>query len=82
MVEVVEREVMETELLWEDVDYLEASRYVALNWSEERCQKSELRRVLPTGRKNKGCRPGLRGVGPLDPRGGREGTQNNGSSQG
>ena len=26
------------------------SRYVALNWSEERCRKSSLRRILPTRR--------------------------------
>ena len=64
VVEVVEREVMVTKLEWSDVDYLEASRYVALNWSGEKCRNSGLRRVLPTRRGKTGCRPGLRGAGP------------------
>ena len=64
VVDVVEREVMETKLEWNDIDYLEASRYVALNWSEERCKKSGLRRILPSRRWKTGTRPGLRGTGP------------------
>ena len=48
--EVVEKEVMETRLEWDDIDFHERSCYVALNWSEERCRKSSLRRILPTRR--------------------------------
>ena len=64
VVEVVGRAVMETGVVWEEIDYLEASRYVALNWTAEQCVKSELRRVLPIRRYNTGSRPGLRGSGP------------------
>ena len=64
VVDVVEKAVMETTLEWEEVDLMEGCRYVALNWTEEQCRASGLRRVLPTRRYTSGCRPGLRGSGP------------------
>ena len=49
---------------WDNIDWLEFSRYIALNWSLEQCRKSKLRRILPTRRKTGGSRPGIKGVGP------------------
>ena len=64
VVREVREAVMETKITWEEVDYLEASRYVALNWSEEECRRSELGRVLPRRRYVTGTRPGMTGAGP------------------
>ena len=64
VVEDVGRAILESTIVWQDIDYLEASRYVALNWTEDRCRQSELWRVLPKRRKNQGTRPGLKGAGP------------------
>ena len=64
VVEEVREAVMDTDIKWEDIDYLEAARYVVLNWSEEQCIKSGLRRILPKRRKKNGTRPGLTGEGP------------------
>ena len=70
--QTVERAVLESSIRWEDIDYLEGCRYVALNWSESQCRSSGLRRVLPKRRGTRGTRPGLRGVGP---QGGERGDQ-------
>ena len=56
----------------EGVDYLEGSRYLALNWTQEQCNKSKLRRILPVRRGRSGSRPGLKGAGP---QGARRGDQ-------
>ena len=65
VVKIVGEAVKETVVRFEEVDYLEAARYVALCWTEEECMKSELRRILPRRRYNTGTRPGLTGAGPL-----------------
>jgi hypothetical protein len=62
--EICYRAVMETKMKFENIDYKEAVRYVALNWSAEQCRMSKLRRVLPWRTKNKGSRPGVTGGGP------------------
>ena len=64
--------MLESNIKWEENDYLEGARYVALNWSEDKCRSSGLWRILPHRRKNKGIRPGLRGEGP---QGGSRGDQ-------
>ena len=56
--------VLNSNIKWEQNDYLEGARYVALNWSEEKCRASGLWRILPKRRSNRGTRPGLRGDGP------------------
>ena len=56
--------ILESEIKWEDIDYMEAARYVALNWDEEKCRKSKLRKILPRRRGRKGTRPGIKGAGP------------------
>ena len=57
--------VMRSKVVWQNVDYLEACRYIALNWDSEKCRRSKLRSVLPTRRGKTGVRPGLRGEGPM-----------------
>ena len=68
----VQKAVMNSEVKWSNIDYLEAARYVALNWTEAQCRASGLRRVLPRRRGATGTRPGLRGAGP---QGGARGDQ-------
>ena len=58
---IVYEAILRTTVCWENVDYMEAARYIALNWSAEECRKSKLRKVLPTRRGNTGVRPGVRG---------------------
>ena len=58
-------EAIQTSTLdWNNVDWLECCRYIALNWSQEQCRRSRLRRVLPWRRKSQGTRPGIKGAGP------------------
>ena len=64
IVEKIEDEMMRTDIKFENVDYLEAARYLALNWTTEECRQSKLRRVLPVRRGRTGTRPGMRGTGP------------------
>ena len=56
---------MRSKVVWQNVDYLEACRYIALNWDAEKCRRSKLRSVLPTRRAKTGVRPGVRGEGPM-----------------
>ena len=46
---------------------MEAVRYIALNWTEEQCRGSKLRRILPRRKGKRGTRPGIRGNGPRGP---------------
>ena len=63
----VKEAVIKSNIAWEGINYLEAVRYIALNWTEERGRASKLRRVLPWRRSNHGSRPGVRGAGPKGP---------------
>ena len=63
----VKEAVLSSNIKWEGVNYLEAVRYIALNWTEDKCRGSKLRRVLPWRRKRTGTRPGIRGAGPRGP---------------
>ena len=56
--------ILMSNIQWENVDYLEATKYIALNWDRERCMKSKLRHVLPRRRGRTGTRPGIKGAGP------------------
>ena len=64
VVDRIRDEVLRTELEFNNKDFLEATRYLVLNWTEEECRKRSLRRVLPTRRGRRGTRPGMRGAGP------------------
>ena len=68
----VEEAILKSGIKWQDIDYLEGARYIALNWSEQQCRTSKLARVLPRRRYTGGSRPGLRGAGP---QGGARGDQ-------
>ena len=37
---------------------------MVLNWDEEKCRRSALRRVLPVRRSKQGTKPGIKGKGP------------------
>ena len=65
MVQRIAEEVEQTNMRFSNIDYLEAVRYLALNWTQEECMRSGLRRVLPWRRKKRGTRPGITGEGPL-----------------
>ena len=56
--------ILSSTITWQDVDYLEAARYVALNWDKNTCLKSSLARILPRRRGSRGTRPGITGTGP------------------
>ena len=65
---IVEIEVMRSTVKWEDIDYLEGTRMIALNRSAQYCRSHPLQRVLPVRRKRTGSRPGVTGKGPMGPR--------------
>ena len=50
--------------MWSEIDYLECVRYIALNSTQEECEKSKLREFLPRRRKRGGARPTVKGAGP------------------
>ena len=61
----VHNEILESEIKWQDIDYMEGCRYIALNWDRDQCRNSNLRRVLPVRRSNNGTRPGMTATDPL-----------------
>ena len=63
--DTVYQEILDTEVTWGDIDYLEGCRYIALNWDRAQCRNSGLRRVLPVRRSKNGTRPGVAGPGPM-----------------
>ena len=65
VVDMIGEEIQRTQVKWTNVAWLEAARYLALNWNEKQCRESPLRRILPWRRKNRGTRPGITGTGPL-----------------
>ena len=65
--EICYKAVLESDMKFENIDYKEAVRYIAMHWSESQCRMSDLRRVLPTRTSVKGVRPGVTGEGPLGP---------------
>jgi hypothetical protein len=65
--ELVYNAVIKSDIKWTNLDYIEATRYIVLNWTEEQCSQSKLRRILPKRRSNRGTRPGVRGTGPSGP---------------
>ena len=65
---IVEEEVMRSEIVWEDLNYLEGTRLIALNRSAEYCRSHVLHRVHPVRRGRTWVRPGVIGKGPLGPK--------------
>ena len=58
-------ETLRSKIRWNDLDYLEGARFIALNRTADWCRQSDLRRVLPVRRGKTGSRPGVRGKGPM-----------------
>ena len=62
---IVGEEVMRNSVSWENIDYMEGARLIALNRSAKWCRDHELQRVLTVRRCRTGSRPGVRGRGPM-----------------
>ena len=62
---VVKEAIINSKIKWEDIDYMEGCRYIALNLSGEECRSSNLSRILPVRRAKTGVRPGVKGPGPM-----------------
>ena len=69
--------ILKSPVIWREVDYLEAVRYIALNLSADECIQSGLRRRHLGGENTLG--PSLQ-YEVRDQKGGSGGTRNNGSS--
>ena len=65
--EIVYKAIMESDMKFDNINYKDGVRYLALNWSEQECRTSRLRRVLPRRAGKTDSRPGITGVGPLGP---------------
>ena len=63
--EMVKSAIMESDIRWDEFDIMEGCRYIALNWSGDKCRRSTLARILPVRRARTGVRPGVRGSGPM-----------------
>ena len=55
--DLVSSAIMETDTKFMNIDYKEAARYIALNWTEQECRTSILRKVLPWRKCSQGSRP-------------------------
>ena len=61
---IMKEAILAAPISWEGVDLLECCRYVALNWTEDQCRKSKLRRILPRRRFNNRTKPLVKVTGP------------------
>ena len=64
---IVYNAIMETQVKFSGVNYMEACRLIALTSTEQECRLSKLKRILPRRRSNKGTRPGITGEDPMGP---------------
>jgi hypothetical protein len=62
--EIVYTAMMETKVKFDNVEWLEACKYIALTSTEQECRLGPLKRVLPQRRKVNGTRPGITGEDP------------------
>ena len=62
---MVEVEVMRSKIVLDDLDYLEGTRFIALNRSTPYSRNHKLQRVLPVRRSRTCSRPGVTGKGPM-----------------
>ena len=63
--EIVYDAVMRTKVRFENIDWMEGCKYIALTSTEQECRIGPLKRVLPTRRSVNGTRPGITGEDPL-----------------
>ena len=64
---IVYQAIMETEVKFAGIDYMEACRLIALTSTEQECRLSKLKRILPIRRSKNGTRPGITGEDPMGP---------------
>ena len=57
--EIVYQAIMETDVGFEGVDFMEGCKYIAMNSTAQECRISPLRRILPTRRHVQGVWPGV-----------------------
>jgi hypothetical protein len=48
--EIIYQAIMLSEVKWDNIDYLEAVRFISLSWSLDECNRSPLRKLLPVRR--------------------------------
>ena len=65
--DIVYQDVLETDIIFKGVDYMEGARYIALTSSEQECALGPLRRVRPRRRSKNGTIPRITGIGPCSP---------------
>ena len=65
--EIIYQAIMETEVGFDGVDYMEGCKYVAMNSTAQECRLSPLRRILPRRRHHNGVWPGVTGEDPMGP---------------
>ena len=70
--EIVYQAIMETDVGFEGVDYMEGCKYIAMNSTAQECRTLPLRRILPRRRHHNGTRPGVTGVDPRGPEAGNQ----------
>ena len=63
--EIVYEAVLKTKIKFENIDWLEGCKYIALTSTEQECRLGPLKRVLPRRRCVTGTRPGITGEDPL-----------------
>ena len=59
--EIVYEAVLKTKIKFQNIDWMEGCKYVALTSTEQECRLGPLRRVLPRRRATTGTRPGITG---------------------
>ena len=63
--EIVYKAMMDTKVKFDNVEWLEACKYIALTSTAQECRLGPLKRILPIRRKVNGVRPGITGEDPL-----------------
>ena len=63
--EIVYNAVLNTNISFENINWMEGCKYIALTSTEQECRIGPLKRVLPTRRSVNGTRPGITGEDPL-----------------
>jgi hypothetical protein len=65
--EIIYKAIMETEVGFRGINYLEGAKYIVLNSTAKECRISPLKRILPIRRHDNGTRPGITGEDPIGP---------------
>ena len=63
--EIVYKAMLDTEVKFDNMEWLEACKYIALTSTAQECRLGPLKRILPIRRKVNGVRPGITGEDPL-----------------